>query len=49
MSIVMDVEHGLGPQTTVRRLDRDDLEGLASFLPAALRDEPPAMFDASAA
>lgn len=36
MPTILDVLHGLGPLTTVRRLDRDDLACLAGVLPAAL-------------
>ncbi|HUR63813.1 MAG TPA: hypothetical protein VM241_04955 [Candidatus Thermoplasmatota archaeon] len=41
MASILDVEHGLGPQTVVRRLDRADLACLASVLPGALAPKPP--------
>lgn len=36
MPMDLDALHGLGPQTTVRRLDRTDLACLADVLPGAL-------------
>jgi hypothetical protein len=38
----LDILHNLGPLTTVRRLDRDDLACLAGVLPAALPAPVPA-------
>lgn len=35
MPSILAIEHGYGPHTTVRRLDRQDLAGLENVIPPA--------------